>query len=155
MERILKIKESNMAKTTAGRKQHRSMRGRNVDMDLLRKRNELTPAVGNVNVNARGDELGPGGKIIKQREDVVKAHYDHAGRATPSDGVVDRPKADNTTKTTATTTETKSKSRPKTKKTSTISETELTASEKELLEQEEEEDQWIEDSSGNFVPKEK
>ena len=34
-------------------------------MDLLRQRNELTPAVGNVRVNARGDELGPGGKIIK------------------------------------------------------------------------------------------
>ena len=42
------------------------MRGKSVDMDLLRKRNELTPAVGNARVNARGDELGPGGQIIKK-----------------------------------------------------------------------------------------
>ena len=48
-------------------------------MDLLRKRNELTPAVGNARVNARGDELGPGGQIIKKREDVVAAHYATAG----------------------------------------------------------------------------
>ena len=44
---------------------------RTVDMDLLRQRNELTPAVGNARVNARGDELGPGGKIIRKREDVL------------------------------------------------------------------------------------
>ena len=45
-----------MSKVSAAKKQHRSMRGKQVDMDLLRKRNELTPAVGNARVNARGDE---------------------------------------------------------------------------------------------------
>ena len=64
-----------MSKVSAAKKQHRSMRGKQVDMDLLRKRNELTPAVGNARVNARGDELGPGGQIIKKREDVVAEHY--------------------------------------------------------------------------------
>ena len=44
-------------------------------MDLLRKRNELTPAVGNARVNARGDELGPGGKIIRKREEVLADYY--------------------------------------------------------------------------------
>ena len=34
--------------------------------------NELTVAVGNAKVNARGDELGPGGKIIKKREEVLR-----------------------------------------------------------------------------------
>jgi hypothetical protein len=38
-----------------GRKVHRSMQGKQVDMDLLRQRNELTPAVGNARVNARGE----------------------------------------------------------------------------------------------------
>ena len=33
-------------------------------MDMLRPKNELTVAVGNAPVNARGDELGPGGQII-------------------------------------------------------------------------------------------
>ena len=31
--------------------------------------------VGNARVNARGDELGPGGKIIRKREDVVSEYF--------------------------------------------------------------------------------
>jgi len=62
------------------------MRGKQVDMDLLRKRNELTPAVGNARVNARGDELGPGGQIIKKREDVVAEYYAQTGVAKEATG---------------------------------------------------------------------
>jgi len=58
-----------------GRKVYKSMTGKTVDMDLLRQRNELTPAVGNAKVNARGDELGPGGKIVRKKEDVLKDYY--------------------------------------------------------------------------------
>ena len=58
-----------------GRKVHRSANGKIVDMDLLRQKNELTPAVGNARVNARGDELGPGGKIVRKREDIMKEYY--------------------------------------------------------------------------------
>ena len=64
-----------MSKGNPAKKQHRSMRGKNVDMDLLRKRNELTPAVGNARVNARGDELGAGGKIVRPKEEVLKDYY--------------------------------------------------------------------------------
>src|SRR5210317_1169614 len=61
-----------------GRKVYKSMQGKSVDMDLLRQRNELTPAVGNARVNARGDELGPGGQIIKKRDDILEEYYkDH------------------------------------------------------------------------------
>ena len=42
-------------------KTYRSMQGRQIDMEKLRAQNELMPAVGNMKVNARGDELGPGG----------------------------------------------------------------------------------------------
>jgi hypothetical protein len=52
---------------------YRSMQGKEIDMNKLINQNELTVAVGNVKVNARGDELGPGGKIIKKREDVLRA----------------------------------------------------------------------------------
>ena len=52
------------------------MRGKMVDMDLLQARNELTPAVGNARVNARGDEIGPGGKIIKKREELMREYYE-------------------------------------------------------------------------------
>lgn len=51
--------------------QHRSARGINVDMDRLRLANETSIAVGNMRVNARGDQLGPGGKIIKTRAQVL------------------------------------------------------------------------------------
>lgn len=72
-----------MAMKQPGRKVYRSMQGKQVDMDLLRQRNELTPAVGNAKVNARGDELGPGGKIVRKKEEVLKDYY------TSSKGVVD------------------------------------------------------------------
>lgn len=58
------------------RKVYRSMQGRVIDMDLLTKANELTPAIGNAKMNARGDELGPGGKIIRKREELVSEYYD-------------------------------------------------------------------------------
>jgi hypothetical protein len=62
-----------------GRKVYKSMQGKTVDMDLLRQRNELTPAVGNARVNARGDELGPGGQIFRKREDVMREYYQKGG----------------------------------------------------------------------------
>lgn len=52
---------------------YRSMQGKEVDMHKLVMQNETTVAIGNVKVNARGDELGPGGKIIRKREDVLRA----------------------------------------------------------------------------------
>ena len=51
---------------------YRSMQGKEVDMHKIVMQNEMTVAVGNIKVNARGDELGPGGKIIKKREDVLR-----------------------------------------------------------------------------------
>lgn len=51
---------------------YRSMQGKEVDMNKLISQNEMTVAVGNLKTNARGDELGPGGRIIKKREDVIR-----------------------------------------------------------------------------------
>jgi hypothetical protein len=62
----------------APKKVYRTANGKSVDMDLLRQRNELTPAVGNSRVNARGDELGPGGKIVRKREDILKDFYEQS-----------------------------------------------------------------------------
>jgi hypothetical protein len=56
-------------------KLHRSMRGKEVDMEKLNLKNEMTPAVGNMKVNARGDELGKAGKIVKTREEVLADYY--------------------------------------------------------------------------------
>jgi hypothetical protein len=67
-----------MAQKPQPKKTYRTANGKIVDMDLLRQKNELTPAVGNVRVNARGDELGPGGKIVRSREDILKDFYAQA-----------------------------------------------------------------------------
>lgn len=72
-----------MAMKEVGRKVYKSMQGKEVDLEKLRMRNELTPAVGNVRVNARGDELGPGGQIIRKREDLMKVYNNQNPNAVP------------------------------------------------------------------------
>jgi hypothetical protein len=62
-----------MAMKEQQRQVYRSMQGKEVDMHKIVMQNEMTVAVGNVKVNARGDELGPGGKIIRKHEDVLQA----------------------------------------------------------------------------------
>lgn len=54
---------------------YRSAQGRVVDIEKLRLANEETIAVGNMRVNARGDQLGPGGKIVKTRNQIMKEYY--------------------------------------------------------------------------------
>ena len=63
----------------AERKIYRTMQGRVVDLDALAAKNETMPAVGNVRMNARGDELGPGGVIVRKREDIMNDHYQKQG----------------------------------------------------------------------------
>ena len=57
------------------KKQHRTALGKSIDMDNLRLINEDTIAVGNMRVNARGDELGPGGIVVKTRNQVMDEYY--------------------------------------------------------------------------------
>jgi hypothetical protein len=58
-----------------GKKIYRSMLGKEIDMEALTSRNATMPAVSNVKINARGDELGPNGEIIRKREDIVGEYY--------------------------------------------------------------------------------
>lgn len=64
-------------------KVYRSMQGRMVDMEKMMNQNELAPAIGNISVNARGDELGPGGKIIRKREEIMADYYENNPKAIP------------------------------------------------------------------------
>jgi|TARA_S200000501_G_scaffold316385_1_gene309238 hypothetical protein len=138
-----------MSKVSPGKKQIRSLRGKNVDMDLLRKRNELTPAVGNARVNARGDELGPNGTILRKREEIVAEHYATAGTAVHSEApevevqseVQPEPVAKKATK------KVKVKAEP-------VPEVaDLSAEEQEMMDEAAAEDEWVEDADGNFVQK--
>jgi hypothetical protein len=62
-------------------KLHTSMRGKQIDMEQLNLKNEMIPAVGNAKVNARGDQLGPGGKIVKTKEEILADYYANNPRA--------------------------------------------------------------------------
>jgi len=135
-----------MAMRQKGQKTYTTMQGKQIDMDLLRKKNELTPAVGNARVNARGDELGPGGKIIRKREQVIKDYYkgsmpvSEEPAVTVSDVVQEEPVVQKTVKS-KTTTRAQQK------------EAEAVPSEAELKEFEDMDDGWVEDEDGNFVQK--
>ena len=56
---------------------HYSYRGQPVDMDALAKKFEKEIALGNAHMNAKGDIVGKGGKIIKTREQQL-AEYKEA-----------------------------------------------------------------------------
>lgn len=56
-------------------KTYRSAMGKQINMDMLRLSNESTIAVGNMRSNARGDELGHGGKVIKSRAEIVQDYH--------------------------------------------------------------------------------
>ena len=58
------------------KRMYRTMQGRMVDIEKLRAANESVRAVGNMNVNARGDEIGPGGQIITPKDKVIKNYYE-------------------------------------------------------------------------------
>jgi len=126
-----------------GRKTYRSMQGKVVDLDLLIKRNELTPAVGNAKVNARGDELGPGGRIVKKREEVMKEYYNQ-------EPVVHQSKKKELSEAEAAELEEFDSEpvppKPEPKKTTTKK-----AEPAKIVEVEE--DEWVEDEDGNFVKK--
>ncbi len=53
----------------------RSANGKMVDIDGLRLMNERTIAVGNMKVNARGDQLGQGGQIVQTRNQAMNQQY--------------------------------------------------------------------------------
>lgn len=80
---------------------YRTMQGRTIDMDKLRSQNELIPAVGNMKVNARGDEIGTGGKILRTREQIMSKYYENNPNATPD---TDQPKGEAPVKSTVTST---------------------------------------------------
>ena len=63
-----------MAQTTA-RKTYRTAAGKELDMEAMLLHNEDSIAVGNNPVNARGDEIGPGGEIIKTSAEIVQEYY--------------------------------------------------------------------------------
>lgn len=55
------------------------MKGVPVDMSRYIAQNEDTVAIGNGKMNARGDQLGRGGKIVKERDAVAREYHQARG----------------------------------------------------------------------------
>ena len=58
------------------KRMYKTMQGRMVDIDQLRSANESVQAVGNMNVNARGDVLGANGQVVTPKAHVIKKYYE-------------------------------------------------------------------------------
>ena len=58
------------------KRMYRTMQGRMVDIEKLRAANESVQAVGNMNVNARGDVLGPRGSVVSPKAEVIQKYYE-------------------------------------------------------------------------------
>lgn len=54
---------------------YRSANGKPVDMGALRLKNEKTRAVGNMRVNARGDEINEKGQVIRKKTEQANTQY--------------------------------------------------------------------------------
>jgi hypothetical protein len=52
-----------------------TMQGKVIDVGALMAQNETSVAVGNANMNARGDILGAGGQVIKRKEEVAQEYH--------------------------------------------------------------------------------
>lgn len=61
---------------------YKSAQGKTVNMDMMRLLHEKEVAVGNMNVNARGDEISSDGTIVRSRQDLMKDHYSSIRPAT-------------------------------------------------------------------------
>jgi len=135
-----------MAMNKNANKVYKTMKGKTVDLELLRQKNEMTPAVGNARVNARGDELGPGGKIIRKKEDVLRDYYADNPATVPDESVgkivADEPAAVE-----------ESTSKPKTTRAQKKAASKEVVNEPTEAELAEFDDEWVEDEDGNFVKK--
>lgn len=126
-------------------KERKSMRGVSVDLGKLMAQQEKNIAVGNTKSNARGDQLGRAGRVVKSADEISREHYNR-----------NNPRA--VAKTSIKLDEDVKREIEEAKKASTDSivddweEPEIEENvEEQLQEIQEEEDEWVEDAEGNFV----
>lgn len=158
-------------------KERKSMRGVSVDLGKLMAQQEKSISVGNTKSNARGDQLGRAGRVVKSADELAREHYNrnnpNAVKATTlkiDDEVVDvvakqevddweEPSVEESKQTKAsekdaeaTSEDVKSMGSKKEQKSSGI-ETEDNPENVEAQQESVEEDDWVEDAEGNFVRK--
>ena len=67
---------------------YRTASGKYLDINALKIQQEHTIAVGNMKVNARGDQLGAGGKIVRTRDEIMNEFYNNQKKTQLTDNKV-------------------------------------------------------------------
>lgn len=57
------------------KKVYTTANGKRIDIDAIISQNEETIAIGNMGVNARGDQLGPGGVVETPKNKIMSDYY--------------------------------------------------------------------------------
>ena len=136
---------------------HKSMRGVIVDLAKLMARQEKNITVGNTKTNARGDQLGKGGRIVKSADELAREHYNRNDpKAVIQGGIkadadtpeIAKTRIEEVEKPIETQKETPKKTPKKTPK-ETPKETPKPKDKKPHIQ--EIDDPWVEDADGNFV----
>lgn len=68
------------------KKLYKTAMGKSIDIEALRLKQEDTLAVGNMRINAKGDEITPTGQVIRSKSDKVKANYYDLHATVPEEG---------------------------------------------------------------------
>lgn len=131
-------------------KNYRSNRGVPIDLGKLMSQQEKNIAIGNTKSNARGDQLGRGGRVVKGADEIAREHYNK-----------NNPRAVKQTTIKVDDTDVKRKiEEAKSNPDPVIDDWQEPVQEAPIQEepvQEEkpvvEEDEWVEDAEGNFVRK--
>lgn len=64
-----------MRKASGGSGMHKTFKGQPFDMAKMREVNGDMRALGNANLNARGDKLDSKGRIVKRRDQIIQEYY--------------------------------------------------------------------------------
>ena len=125
----------------------RSMRGASIDLAKLMARQEKNITVGNTKTNARGDQLGKVGRIVKTADELAREHYNRNDpKAVVQGGIKiddDTPEIQNT----------RVQEVEKPVEDDWVEPTPPPAEPKPKAKAVEEDDTWVEDKDGNFVRK--
>ena len=136
-------------------KQYKSMRGVSIDLAKLMAKSEKNISVGNTQTNARGDQLGRGGRVVKSADAIAREHYNvNNPRAVVKSSI----KVDNDVDASGKEEAVKKEPVKQTEDdwvepTPTKEEPKEEVKETEPVTQEAEDDDWVEDENGDFVRK--
>ena len=136
-------------------KERKSMRGVTVDLGKLMAQQEKSISVGNTKSNARGDQLGRAGRVVKSAAEIAREHYNqnnpNAVKKTSlkiDDADMDAKLEEARAAAEAAATEEDDWEEPVVEE--TVEETLQDIAEEEAV-AEADDDEWVEDAEGNFV----